>query len=142
MEFVVTGGRIEQQRTGCVVVGVYAGGRLSPSAMKLDAASGHALGEALKRGDLEAELGATLLLARIPNAAAERALLVGLGPEREFVESSYHTALAAATRTLRTTGTADATLCLNELPVHGRDAAWKMSRPCLPSWTACIASTS
>jgi leucyl aminopeptidase len=108
MEFVVNVGSLEQQRTGCIVVGVYEGGRLSPAAMELDAASGHALDEAVRRGDLDGELGTTLLLSRIPNAAAERVLLVGLGPEPEFDESSYHTALCAATRTLRATGAADA----------------------------------
>jgi leucyl aminopeptidase len=131
MEFVAQGGTLEQQHTGCIVVGVYEGGKLSPSAMELDTASGRALNEALSRGDLEGELGTTLLLTRIPNAASERVLLVGLGPEREFVESSYHTALCAATRTLRTTGAAAATLYLNELPVNGRDGAWKIEQAVL-----------
>jgi leucyl aminopeptidase len=96
MEFVVNSESLEKQRTGCIVVGVYEGGKLSPSAIELDTVSGHALNEALNRGDLEGELGTTLLLAGIPNAASERVLLVGLGPEREFVESSYHAALCAA----------------------------------------------
>jgi leucyl aminopeptidase len=96
MEFVVNGGSLEQQRTGCIVVGVYEGGKLSPSATTLDTASGHALNQALSRGDLEGELGTMLLLTRIPNAACERVLLVGLGAEPEFVESSYHTALCVA----------------------------------------------
>ena len=56
MEFVAKGGSLEKQRTGCIVVGVYEGGKLSPSAMELDTASGHALNEAMSRGDLEGEL--------------------------------------------------------------------------------------
>jgi leucyl aminopeptidase len=131
MEIIVRGGSLEKQRTGCIVLGVYEGGKLSPSAMELDAASGGALNAALTRGDLEGELGTTLLLTSIPNAASERVLLVGLGPEQEFVESIYHTALCAATRTLRTTGAAEATLCLNELPVNGRDGAWKIEQAVL-----------
>ena len=131
MEFAAKSESLEKKRTGCIVVGVYEGGKLSPSAMELDTASGHALNAALSRGDLDGELGTTLLLARIPNAAAERVLLVGLGPEREFVESSYHTALGAATKMLRTTGAAEATLCLNELPVNGRDGAWKIEQAVL-----------
>src|SRR5918911_3879440 len=131
MEFVVNGGSLDKQRTGCIVVGVYEGGKLSPSAMKLDSASGRALSEALSRGDLEGELGTVLLLGRIPNVPSERVLLVGLGPEREFVESGYHTALCAATTTLRTTGAAEATLCLNELPVNGRDGAWRIEQAVL-----------
>jgi len=131
MEFVAKSGSLEKQHTGCIVVGVYEGGKLSPSAMELDTASGHALNEAMSRGDLEGELGRTLLLTGVPNAASQRVLLVGLGSEREFVESSYHTALCAATRTLRTTGAVDATLCLNELPVNGRDGAWKIEQAVL-----------
>ena len=131
MEIVVKGGRLAEQRTGCIVVGVYEGGKLAPSAIQLDAASGHALSEALRRGDLEADLGATLLLARIPNVPCERVLLVGLGSEREFAEGSYRTALCAATRALCTTGAADATLCLNEVPVNDRGGAWKIEQAVL-----------
>jgi len=131
MEFVANGGSLEKQRTGCIVLGVYEGGKLPPSAIELDATSGRALSEALSRGDLDGELGTTLLLTRIPNVVAERVLLVGLGPEREFVESSYHAALCAATKTLRTTGAVEATFCLNELSVDGRDAAWKIEQAVL-----------
>src|SRR4051812_16366824 len=99
MEFVIKGGSLATQRTGCVVVGVYEGGKLSPSAMELDTASDHALRDAMSGGDLEGELGTTLLLTRIPKAACERVLLVGLGPEGDFLESSYLAALCAATRT-------------------------------------------
>ena len=38
MEFVVNGGSLAKQRTGCIVAGVYEGGKLSPSALELDAA--------------------------------------------------------------------------------------------------------
>ena len=39
MEFVLNGGSLDKQRTGCIVVGVYEGGKLSPSAMNLDSDS-------------------------------------------------------------------------------------------------------
>src|SRR5690348_10578249 len=131
MEFVVRSGSLVEQRTGCLVVGVYASGKLASAAMELDAASKRAVSDALGRGDLEGELGTTLLLPGVANAAAERVLLVGLGAEAEFIESSYHAALRAASRTLRTTGAADATLCLHELRVNGRDGAWKTEQAVL-----------
>jgi len=53
MEFVVKGGSLEKQRTGCIVVGAYEGGKLSPSATELDTVSDHALNEALSRGDFD-----------------------------------------------------------------------------------------
>src|SRR5512133_160840 len=131
MDFVADSTILATQRTSCMVVGVYEGGRLSPAATALDAALDDALSEALRRGDHEGELGTTLLLSGMANAACERVLLVGLGPEPEFVESSYHAALAAATRALSATGAADATLCMSELAVNDRDDAWKIEQAVL-----------
>jgi leucyl aminopeptidase len=131
MEFIVNGESLDQLRTGCIVVGVYEGGKLSPAAIALDSACGHAVSRALARGDIDGEIGSTLLLTGTPQSACDRVLLVGLGPEGEFVESSYHAALTMATRTLRTTGADEATLCLVELAVNGRDAAWKIEQAVL-----------
>src|SRR5207253_4401216 len=70
-------------------------------------------------------------LHNLANVASERVLLVGLGPEREFRESSYRTALASAMKMLRTTGATQATICLTELPVQGRDGTWKIEQAVL-----------
>src|SRR5205823_1520117 len=75
MEFSVRDGRPRKQRTGCIVVGVYEGRKLSPSAIELDTVSGHALTDVVKkRGDLDGRLGTTLLLHDVPKVAAERVL--------------------------------------------------------------------
>jgi leucyl aminopeptidase len=131
VEFKVGGGVLAGRRTGCIVAGVYEGGKLSPSAAGLDAASRGALAAVMKQGDLDAELGTTLLLHGVERIAAERVLLVGLGPEDEFLETSYRTAVCAAARALRGTGAADATFCLHELPVNGRDLPWKIEHAVL-----------
>ena len=131
MDFATSSGNLRAQRTGCVAVGVYEGRKLSPAAMELDAASGHALGGVVRQGDLEGELGTTLLLHHVPRLACERVLLVGLGRRREFAESTYRTALGAAAKALGATGAGDATMCLHELPVNGRDAGWKIEQAVL-----------
>ena len=131
MEFGLKSGRLGTRRTGCIVVGVHEGRKLSPSALELDAASGRALDAVVRRGDLDGKLGATLLLNHVPKVAAERVLLVGLGPAREFAEDPYCNALAAAVKALRTTGAAAATICLQELEVKGRDTAWKIEQAVL-----------
>ena len=112
MEFSVRTGSLETQRTDCLVVGVYEGGR-------------HPFDDAVAHGDLDGKLGATLLLYDVPKMAAKRVLLVGLGREREFGEASYLTALSSAVKALRKTGAVDATISLDELRVKGRDDAWK-----------------
>ena len=131
MEFSVSDASLQTQRTGCIVVGVYEGRKLSPSAATLDTASRQGLSGVLGRGDLEGELGTTLLLHDVAALAAERVLLVGLGREGAFRESRYRAALASAVRALRTTGAAEATICLNELAVDGRDGAWKIEQAVL-----------
>jgi leucyl aminopeptidase len=110
---------------------VYEGRRLSPSALELDTASGRAISDVVRRGDLEGKLGTTLLLHKVANVAPERLLLIGLGDRREFFEDAYRTALCAAIETLRTTGAAGATVCLNELDVRGRGSAWKIEQAVL-----------
>src|SRR5689334_18762536 len=79
VEFSIRAGNIAKQRTGCIVVGVYEGRKLSPPAVELDTASRHVLDGIVKR-DFEGELETTLLLQHVPHLGSARVLLVGLGP--------------------------------------------------------------
>jgi leucyl aminopeptidase len=131
MEFSIKSGSPEKQRAGCVVVGVFEGRKLSAAAQDLDAASGNFLAEVLKRGDLEAKVGATLLLHSVPKIAAERVLLVSLGRDREFNEASYRAAVSGAIKALRNTGTAEAIVCLTDLEMKRHDTGWKVEQAVL-----------
>ncbi len=131
MEFSINSGAPEKRRSGCVVVGIHEGRKLTAAALAIDGSSRHYLGDVLRRGDHEGKLGTTLLLHSVPGIPADRVLLVGLGREREFVEAAYRTALAAAMRALKTTGAAEATLCLTDLPLKRRDISWKVEHAVL-----------
>ena len=131
MEFSIKTGSPEKQRTGCVVVGVYEGRKLTDAAQVIDKASGQFIGEVLRRGDHEGKLGTTLLLHSVPKVPADRVLLVGLGREREFGENSYRGALLAAAKCLKTTGTTEAVFCLTDLAVKRRETAWKVEQAVL-----------
>ena len=131
MEFSIKSGTHEKQRSGCVVVGVFEGRKLSAAAQSLDTSSRKFVSEVLGHGDLERGLGKTLLLHGVRHVPADRVLLVGLGRERDFKEPAYRTALSAAVKALRTTGAADATFCLTDIPVKGRDTGWKVEQAVL-----------
>ncbi len=131
MEFSIKSGSPEKQRTGCVVVGVFEGRKLSASAQDIDKASGHFLGEVLRRGDMDGKAGTALLLHNVPKTPADRVLLVGLGREREFHESAYRAALACAVKALKATGTTEAMVCLTDLPLKRRDTGWKVEQAVL-----------
>jgi leucyl aminopeptidase len=131
MDFGVHAGSLAKHRTGCIVVGVYARKRLSSPAMALDTGLRRTIDEVLERGDLDGKLGATLLLQNVPNASTERVLLVGLGRASEFSEDNYLEALTSAVTALQSTRSVEATICLNELVVKGRDGAWKIEQAVL-----------
>jgi leucyl aminopeptidase len=131
MEFSIKSGSPEKQRSGCVVVGVFDGRKLSGPAQAIDGASKQYLAEVLRKGDLEGALGKTLLLHNVPQVAADRVLLVGCGKEREFNEAAYRKALAAAVTALKNTGTSEATIFLTELPVKKREVPWRIEQAVL-----------
>ena len=131
MEFSTKSASPDRQRTGCLVLGVFEGGKLPEPTHAVDAASGGHLSAVLGHGDLEPRAGATLLLHRVPKVAAERVLLVSLGKEKDFHEGPYRAALAAAVKALRATGAKDALFCLADLPLKRHDLAWKAEQVAL-----------
>ena len=125
VEFSIKSAGSSSRRTACVVAGVFQPRRLSPAAASLDRAAKGYLGKIVARGDMDGKAGATLLLQDVPGVAADRVLLVGLGPREKFREKQYRLAIAAAIGRLQTTGAEDAELHLCDLPVGRRDSAWR-----------------
>ena len=128
MEFSIKLGSPEKQRSGCVVVGVFEGGKLSDAAKLLDVSARGALGKIIARGDMSGKVATTLLLHNVPNVLCERVLLVGLGEHRELSARQYIECVRAAMRALWATGAKDAVLYLTEFPLAGRDGAWCVSQ--------------
>ncbi|HLF23767.1 MAG TPA: leucyl aminopeptidase, partial [Burkholderiales bacterium] len=119
-------GTPEKQHSACLAVGIFAPNKLSAPAQLLDQVTGGAIKQILRRGDHGGKAGETLLLHHLPNSPAERVLLVGCGKEKEFNESRYREATAAAINALKKTGAAEVTSFLTELDVKGRDVPWKV----------------
>lgn len=136
LEFSIKSGAPEKQRTACVVVGVFESRKLSAPAVDIDRASDGYLSDILRGGDMDGKAGSTLLLHRVPNILADRVLLIGLGKERDFHEKAYRDAIACAIRTLRDTGSMEATITLSEIPVKKRDVAWNVEQAVLAAHEA------
>ncbi len=131
MEFSVKSGSPEKQRTGCVVVGVYEGRKLTGSAQMIDRAVKGFITDVLRRGDLEGKAGTTLLLQSVEGVPSDRILLVGLGKEREMGESAYRKGIDTAVKALRSTGATEATFFLTDLALRKRDTAYKVEQAVL-----------
>ena len=129
MEFSIKTLSPETAKTGCVVLGVYAEKELTAPARRVDQRSRGALRRAL--ADLSGKTGSTLLLRALPNVAAERVLLVGLGARKEFGEAAYRDAVRAAASALRELGAKDAALFLVDLKVNDRALSWNLRQAVL-----------
>ncbi len=123
MEFSIKQGSPEKLKSGCVVVGVFDGGKLSKAAQALDKATKHALSDLIARGDMSGKSASTLLLHKLPGIAAERVLLVGLGKDGEQNNKSSVEILGATFKALNATPAKDALLYIVDEGV-GKDAAW------------------
>jgi leucyl aminopeptidase len=123
MEFSIKQSSPEKLKSGCVVVGVFEGGKLSIAAQALDKAAQHALSELTARGDMSGKAATTLLLHKLHGIAAERVLLVGLGKASELNSKTSLEILGATFKALNGTPAKDAALYLTD-EGFGKDAAW------------------
>jgi len=126
MEFNTSTGPIENTRTACLIVGIYDGKKLTPSAQTLDTASEGLLKAALKGGDLSGSVGQTLMLTAPHGLNCDRLLLVGCGKEKDLKDRSYRQIVQAAAKAVIGTRAKDALCCLAELPVPERELDWKV----------------
>jgi leucyl aminopeptidase len=123
VEFSIKQSSPEKQRSNCVVVGVYEGGKLSRAAQALDKAAKHALSDLIAHGDMSGRSATTLLLHKLPGISAERVLLVGLGKSSELNNKSSVDILRATFKALNDTPAKDATLYIIDEGA-GKDSAW------------------
>jgi leucyl aminopeptidase len=130
VEFSIKQGSPEKLKSGCVVVGVYEGGKLGKAAQALDKATKQALSAVIKHGDMSGKSASTLLLHKLPGALAERVLLVGLGKPAELDNRSSVDILRAAFKALHATAAKDAALFITDDGV-GKDAAWVLKQAVL-----------
>lgn len=126
MEFSVKNSNLEQQDTGCLVIGVYESHHLSPAAQQVDKLSEGYLTNLLKKGDLEGNVGQTLLLHHVPNVPAERVLLVGCGKEHELTERQYKQIIQKTIQTLNETGATETLSFLTDLQIQNRNLYWNI----------------
>jgi leucyl aminopeptidase len=113
----------DKQRSGCVVVGVFDGGKLSASAQIIDKAAKHALSDLVAQGDMSGKVAATLLLHNLPGILAERVLLVGMGKAGAATHKDLVSILQATFKTLAGTPSKDAAIYFLDEGIS-KDAAW------------------
>lgn len=112
-------------KTGCIAVGIYEGQKLSAAAKDLDQHG--AISAAIQSGDISGKPGTTLLLHNIAGVAAERILLVGLGPEASMSKKNFLLATEAIVRVFSTLGTREGLVSLPHGYPAERNLHWAIS---------------
>ena len=107
----------------CAVVGIYEQGDLGVAAREIDAQIGGLIGKLHASGDFAGKVGDSLLLPLPDGAAADRVLLLGLGPRATFSRKQYRKALQTAAQCLVKTGSANAAIYLTLEDVPELDVA-------------------
>lgn len=118
----------EQQSSDCLVVAVFEGKKLSPTATLLDKACDGGISRLVKRGDLEGKSGQTLLLHDLPNLKANRILLVGCGKEKEMTLTTFNSIIRSATQQVVNSKCKEAVYYFNEIDFKDQDLSWKIRR--------------
>jgi leucyl aminopeptidase len=116
----------ETNPAACIVVGVFDERMLSSAAARIDEKSGGAIKRLIESGDVTGKIGATNVLFALPNIAAPRVLVVGLGEQKKFDAARFQRASTDAARALKGLPLDSATSYLTEIEVPGRNAAWKV----------------
>jgi leucyl aminopeptidase len=126
MEYSVKSGNPEKQRIGCVVIPVYASRKLSVSAKIIDKASNGYISNLIRRGEIEGDLGNTLLLHNVENTLCDRVLLIGCGKEKDITVNTFYKINHTMVKTLQSTGATEIASYLTEITVKRKDINWKI----------------
>ncbi|MFC1602398.1 leucyl aminopeptidase [Pseudomonadota bacterium] len=121
MNYNAKAGDPSQQRTPCLVLGVFSKRKLSDAAKAVDKASKGFLTSILKKGDMDGEPGQALMLYNLPGTLCERVLLIGCGTQKDYNRTTHSEAISKATSELNGGHTIEAIFCLPALKTTETD---------------------
>jgi leucyl aminopeptidase len=136
MQYFVTTDALTSQQTDCLVVAVYEGSELSPSAAQLDEDTSGAVQRVIDGADITGKAGQTLFMYHPEGLKSPRILLVGVGKKGKTTENDFNSATTAMAQVLNESGAQNAVCCLAEVELGERTAAWKVRQTTVNTETA------
>lgn len=125
MLFGTKSGNPVKTRSQCTMIGVYEGGKLSPTAKLIDKDSKGYIKKILKRGDISGKVGETVVLHDVSGISAARIMLVGLGKESSADGARYIQIVNAAINALKKIPAKNTLCCLGEASAGDENLYWK-----------------
>ncbi|HYB50729.1 MAG TPA: leucyl aminopeptidase [Burkholderiaceae bacterium] len=98
MEFSTKNAAPESVRVDCLAVGIFEDKGMTPSARRVDHATGGAIRAAMASGDMKGKRGSLLVLRALRGVGCGRLALVGLGKSSDFGDKAFGEAVAATVR--------------------------------------------
>ena len=114
---------IENQKTACILIGLFSDQPLSEEATLIDTQVNNQLQQCLTRGDINDKVGQTLILPQ-SNAPFERILVVSCGKKNDFSARKFIKVTEQALATLVSLNCRDAITCLPNLLVPKKNRDW------------------
>jgi leucyl aminopeptidase len=122
MDFLTTTSAASRRSGGCIIVGVYEGGKLGRGAADIDAASNGLISRHIKEGIISGRPRSTLMLPAVPGVRSPRVLVVGLGKSGQFDIAGFRLANATAIRLIKDSNIRDIVNYLTVEDVDGTSA--------------------
>ena len=116
----------EKNAKACLLVGLYAGGILTPTAKQLDTLSQGFLTKIIKQSAFEGKTGQLLPTYHLPHSNIDQIIIVGCGNEGSVNPAAYRKIIQAATKSLSFSKANQAVSYLAEVNVSGKSLAWKV----------------
>lgn len=121
--------KLATQRSDCLVVGAYQGGKLGERGALIDEACGGVISAVLKQGDLKGKLGDNLMLHAPNGLKAKRVLLVGLGEaEKAMAPADCQKLFTTIFQVVGKSPAKDLAVCFDALLVEGKDEVWQLEQ--------------
>lgn len=126
MKFTLDNTLVTDIKTDCLVIGVFEKAPLHGSAQLIDKASGGALQQLIKSGDVSTDWKDTTLLHGLNGVAAKRILVLGCGKAEKFSTVRYDKVCWSAGAFLKGHVTSNAHICLHEAEVDQTNNDWRI----------------
>lgn len=117
-----------KQAKSCVVLGIYEGGELTPTAKQIDKASHGRLAKILKQSHFQGKFGQILPIFHLQGTEFEHLLLVGCGKANKLTPPVYRKLCVTAIKAISCSNATQATIYLTELKINGHSLPWMVNQ--------------
>ncbi len=134
MKLSVKAAQPEKQKKSCLVVGVYEGGELTPTAREIDKAAHGYIKKLLSQGVFQGKSGQILPLFHLAGSGFEHVLLVGCGKAKTLTPTGFRKMIPSVIKALNGSQAKQAVCYLAELEIRDKSLPWKVKQIAEAAW--------